>query len=130
LLAVSLLPPVRSTLTEWRALELWGPLEFLLDVGLHFWWVAIPVALTTWVALRHRQVFKSLRIYEHGLGLVSQEVEQIVPWSEVELSMGTAGERFFIEIKSAGLKQMDYAWIEFSEPAALQAHLRRFGTWC
>ncbi|MDR2114452.1 MAG: hypothetical protein LBO75_04145 [Bifidobacteriaceae bacterium] len=129
LLAVTLLPPVRNILTEWREGATEKPVQFVLDMGLNFWWAGIAVVLSSWAILRHRQIFESLRLYEDGLGLVQQGVERLVPWPEAKFTMGSLGESFHMEIRSVGLKQAHYSWTDFTQPSKLEALLRRFGTW-
>ncbi len=132
LLVATRIPAVRNAMmqfsgsvdVDWVA----GIVKFLTS---GFWFLAIPLAIGTFITLSKKQTFDELRVYGSGLGFFDgrEGAERYADYADVKLSYGSLRQSFRVESKAAGVKYADYGWGEFSGADVLRSNLERYGKW-
>jgi len=126
---ISRLPNIQQVLQEvqvnWEQEVEWlGSTAKFIRNGL--WVFFVPLTIGTILRLREKRPFQSLNLYKEGIGFICDGNERFCDYAEIEISLGSMAQSFYITCKSLGIKGTSYGFGEFSQSDVLKNNLRRF----
>lgn len=93
--------------------------------------VFIPMIIGTFFTYLEKHTFDELYIYDTGIGFINNKTntQKYADYADIDLSYGRLQQSFYIAAKTADVKNLEYAWKEFTQPDVLQKNLEHYGKW-